>query len=192
MIPTTSSPSHHSKPGWNDNIKYLRDDALSWHYFWKMNSHPGTGYIAEMRRLSRATYHRAVRHLKRAETRMRTKKMAEALISNRSRDLWSEVKRMKGRSRKSACIIDGVNGDKDIADLFSDKYNTLYTSFPFDNDDMLRIRSTIDHRLQNTRCSGYVITPTYVRIAVDHLKSGKGDGFEGLCSDHFINGTKRL
>ena len=62
-IPTTSSPSHHSKPGWNDNIKYLRDDALSWHYFWKINSRPGTGYIAEMRRLSRARYHRAVRHL---------------------------------------------------------------------------------------------------------------------------------
>ena len=74
-IPTTSSPSHHSKPGWNDNIKYLRDDALSWHYFWKINSRPGTGYIAEMRRLSRARYHRAVRHLKRAETRMRTEKM---------------------------------------------------------------------------------------------------------------------
>ena len=72
--------------------------------------------------------------------------MAEALISNRSRDLWSEVKRMKGRSRKSACIIYGVNGDKDIADLFSDKYNTLYNSVPFDNDDMLRIRSTIEHR----------------------------------------------
>ena len=47
-----------------------------------------------MRRLSRARYHRAVRHLKRAETRMRTEKMAEALISNRSRDLWSAVKRM--------------------------------------------------------------------------------------------------
>ena len=28
-IPTTSSRSHRSKPGWNDNIKYLRDDALS-------------------------------------------------------------------------------------------------------------------------------------------------------------------
>ena len=126
-IPTTSSPSHHSKPGWNDNIKYLRDDALSWHYFWKINSRPGTGYIAEMRRLSRARYHRAVRHLKRAKTRMRTEKMAEALISNRSRDVWSEVERMKGRSRKSACIIDGVNGDKDIADLFSDdsKRHTL-------------------------------------------------------------------
>ena len=56
---------------------------------------------------------------------------------------------------------------------------------------MLRIRSTIDHRLQNTKCSGYVITPTDVSIAVDHLKSGKGDGFERLSSDHFINGTKK-
>ena len=82
-----------------------------------------------------------------------------------------------------------MNGDKDIADLFSDKYNTLYNSVPFDNDDN---RSTIDHRLQNTRCPGYVITPTDVRIVVGHLKSGKGDGFEGFCSDHFINETKRL
>ena len=73
--------------------------------------------------------------------------MAGALISDRSRDLWSEVKRMKGRSRKSAGTIDGVNGDKDTADLFSDKYNTLYNSVPSDNDDMLRIRATIDHRL---------------------------------------------
>ena len=95
LIPTTSSRSHRSKQGWNDNNNYLRDDALSWHYFWKINSRPGTGYIAEMRRLSRARYHSTVRHLKRAETRMRTEKLAEALISNKSRDLWSEVKRMK-------------------------------------------------------------------------------------------------
>ena len=67
-IPTTSSRSHRSKPGWNDNIKYIRDGALSWHYLWKINSRPGTGYIAEMRRRSRARYHRVVRHLKRAET----------------------------------------------------------------------------------------------------------------------------
>ena len=47
--------------------------------------------------------------------------MAEALSSNRSRDVWSEVKQMKGRSRKSAFTIDGVIGQKDIADLFYDK-----------------------------------------------------------------------
>ena len=30
-ISTTSSRSHRSIPGWNDNIKYQRDDALSWY-----------------------------------------------------------------------------------------------------------------------------------------------------------------
>ena len=52
--------SHRSKRGWNGNIRYLR--------------RPGTVYMAEMRRLSRARYHRAVRHLKRAETGRRTEK----------------------------------------------------------------------------------------------------------------------
>ena len=62
-----------------------------------------------------------------------------------SRDSWSEIKQMKGQSRISACSIDGVHGVKDSADLFSDKYNnTLCNSVPFDNDDMLRIRFTID------------------------------------------------
>ena len=36
LIPATSSRSHRSKPGWNDNIRYLRNDALSWHYIWKI------------------------------------------------------------------------------------------------------------------------------------------------------------
>ena len=76
---------------------------------------------------------------------------------------------MKGRSRKSGCTIDGVNGDKDIA-------------VPFDNYDMFCIIST--------RCSGYVITLVDVRIAVDHFKSGKCDDFEGLCYEHSINGAK--
>ena len=54
-----------------------------------------------------------------------------------------------------------------------------------------RIRSIIDHIFQDIRCSGYVINLADVRIAVDHL-NGKGDGFEGLYADHFINGSKRL
>ena len=72
-----------------------------------------------------------------------------------------------------------MNGDTDIADLFSDKYNALYNFVPFDNDDILHLRSTINHRLQNTRCSDNVITPTDVRIAVNNLKSGKGVALKG-------------
>ena len=34
-------------PGWNDGVKYLRDEALSWHHFWKINGRPRAGHIFE-------------------------------------------------------------------------------------------------------------------------------------------------
>ena len=80
-----------------------------------------------------------------------------------------------------------MNDEIGIADIFSVKYNTLYNSVPFHNDDILCIRSTIDHRWQNTGCSGYG-----VMVADVHLKSGKVNGSEGLYSDNSIKGTKRL
>ena len=39
-IPTTSPSTAKVMPGWNDGVKYLRDEALSWHHFWKINGRP--------------------------------------------------------------------------------------------------------------------------------------------------------
>ncbi len=192
LIPTTTPMSSKNKPGWNEEIKFLKREALSWHSFWKMNSRPSVGYVADMRRISRATYHRAIRHLERSSSKIRMEKMAEALVSNSSRDMWSEVKRLKGRSSKLACSIDGASDDSGIANLFSEKYDALYNSVPYDQDEMLTIESTICSRLQNYTDNDYVLSIADVKAAVHHLKAGKCDGFEGLHSDHFINGTERL
>ena len=55
-IPTTSNPSIKVKPGWNDNVQKLKDEALSYHRLWKSNGCPREGYFAEMRRIVRARY----------------------------------------------------------------------------------------------------------------------------------------
>ena len=46
-IPTTSPSTAKVMPGWNDGVKYLRDEALSWHHFWKINSRPRAGYLEQ-------------------------------------------------------------------------------------------------------------------------------------------------
>ena len=66
-IPITSSRSHRSKPGWNDNINIY----VMIPYYGIISGKLINGYIAEIRRLSRASHHRTVRHLRRSETRMR-------------------------------------------------------------------------------------------------------------------------
>ena len=50
---------------------------------------------------------------------------------------------------------------------------------------MCCIRSAIDHRLKKN-CI-IVITSADVKTVVAHITSGKAEGFEVLCSDHFIN-----
>ena len=58
---------------------------------------------------------------------------ADAIVNNRNRDFWSEIKRIK-RSTKSTCssIVDGKSSPEDISDYFASKYQELYTSVSFD------------------------------------------------------------
>ena len=190
-IPNTSGPAPKIKPGWNDQVKCLREDALSWHHFWNINGRPRNGYIAEMHRITRARYHRSIRQLKRDHDKVRMEKMADSLLSDKSRDMWAEIRKLKGHSSKMACSIDGCYDNDDIVNVFSDKYMSLYNSVPFDSDDMCAIKSEISSRID--KCSnGYSISTEDIVNAVTHLKCGKSDGAEGLYSDHFIHGTGRF
>ena len=86
-IPTTSPSTAKVMPGWNDGVQYLRDETLSWHHFWKINGRPRAGHIAEMHRISRARYHRSIRHIQRNKKIIQSEKIAHAVVSNSFRDL---------------------------------------------------------------------------------------------------------
>ena len=96
------------------------------------------GDITEMRRITRAWY-----HIMREDDRIRTTKMAETISENRNRDLWSEVRRKKGRNKFLPSSI-----DEEIAQLFSDKYNHLYNSVSYDVDEMNVINTEINKQIK--------------------------------------------
>ena len=103
--------------------------------------------------------------------------MAEAITENRNRDLWSEVRRIKGRNKFLPSSIDGV----------SDKYNHLYNSVSYYVDEMTVINTEINKQIkENVACD----------ISVDEVIEGvqrlKSDGEEGLNSNHTIHGPKIL
>ena len=113
--------------------------------------------------------------------------MAQSILSDGSRGVWSEVRKIKGEKGKMACSMDGCNDNDDIANIFSDKYMELYNSVTYDTSEMKSIESSVLSRILNSSCSDYIITVTDA-----YLKSGKSDGSEGLSSDHFIHGTHRF
>ena len=113
--------------------------------------------------------------------------MADAIVDNRTRDLWKEVKKIKGRNNASPANVDGATNVDDILNTFSVKYRNLYNSVPYDNNRMSKIQQEINERLNLSKGMDYCITVDDIIKAVNKLISGKSDGEEGLNSDHIIN-----
>ena len=82
-------------------------------------------------------------------------KMADAIVSNRSRDLWCESNKLRCSSNLMPCTIDGNNDSTSIADMFSDKYDTLYNSVPYDTNHMKLIEREIMSRVQKCNDESY-------------------------------------
>ena len=97
-----------------------------------------------------------------------------------------KVRRIKGRNKFLPSSVDGVVGDDEIAQLFSDKYNHLYNSVSYDVDEMNSIGGEIkEHGVYN-------ISVADVIEGVQRLKLGKSKGEEDLNSYHVIHGPRIL
>ena len=64
--------------------------------------------------------------------------MTEDIASNNSRNLWQEIKRIKGCNKSFPMSIDGVFGDINIADAFSDKFEKIYNSVSYDSNELIQ------------------------------------------------------
>ena len=117
MLNSDSAGGRRKVPGWSKEVEHLKQEAFFWHWQWRSMGKPHQGDITEIRHITRARYHRAVRHIVRGD-RMCTTKMAEVIGENRTRDLWSDVRRIKGRNKFQPSSVDGMVGDDEIAQLF--------------------------------------------------------------------------
>ncbi len=64
-----------------------------------------------MRRITRARYHHVVKTIKRDSDTIRMQKMAEALVSNKTRDLFSEASKIKGHNNILPTSVDDASTD---------------------------------------------------------------------------------
>ncbi len=95
-------------PGWNYYVVDYHQEVLYWHYWWKVEGRPHQGHTSEMRRITRASYHRVLKMVKKDHDSVRKENMVEAVYNNNSRDLFAEVKKM------SVCVGDVVNAVKHL------------------------------------------------------------------------------
>ena len=70
-------------------------------------------------RRTRATYHYKIRKLKKDREKLQKEAMAKAISENNSRQLWTEVRKIRNKNSSSINCIDDITGNSCIAELFS-------------------------------------------------------------------------
>ena len=185
-------------PGWSKAVKVHKERALFWHALWKCNNSPQTGILADIRRKTRSQYHLSLRRAKKQHKAYSSSKMSESVLSNKQRDFWIEVRKIKGTGIRMSDNIDNVNGPEDISNLFLSKYCDLYNSVSYDKGEMVDLKKSIN-KIITTGCAdgsisdmGHSITVADIINNVKLMKCNKHDGLTGHYSDHIINGSNTL
>ena len=87
-----------------------------------------------------------------------------------------------------------MSDDKAISRCFSDHYKQLYNSVDFPSCDWKELYSYVFIDIMsdcNDRHS-FTVTMDAIINAIKHLKPRQSDGFDGLSTDYFINGSPLL
>jgi len=177
------------RAGWNEYVRSNRSDSMFWHNIWLQCGRPQCGIVANIRRTTRAKYHRAVKELKSQENLIRAGKMANAFISQNRQDFWDEVKRIDNNKCNTVPkVVDGKQNDTDISNVFADKYQQLYNCVSYDQGEMNSVFKALDASIDSLCNKGgcydsHIISSHDVANAIGKLKLNKSDGVHILLSD---------
>ena len=179
-------------PGWNEHVKEHAENSKIWHDIWVHSGKPRHGDIANMKRKTRLKYHYAIRFVTKENIRIRNCKMGEAISSNNNRVLWDEVRKISKSSHDLPSMMDGIAGTEEIANIFGNKYKTLYNMVGYNLQNMKNLENKIESLIKG-QCEKPLKTLTVqeVKNGIEQLKLGKKEE-NGLFSDHLVHGSDRL
>ena len=112
-------------------------------------------------------------------TKARMNCLAEAIACSKTRDLWKEVKKIRGHSKVSPPNVDGKVEAVQINKLFSEKYNHIYNKVP---SNLSAVRERVNASVHMDCAKDFVVDTQLVDKALRQLKPAKSDGDKGLWS----------
>ena len=107
-------------------MKHYHAIARKHFIFWKDNGKPKLGKVYEDMRSSRTYFKTALNSCKANEKIYRNKKLLDKLRNKNYKEFWTDVHNIKKHNDPQITDIDGKCTHKDIANMFSDKYQSIF------------------------------------------------------------------
>ena len=138
-------------PGWTEQVNPELDKAKFWHWMWQEAGKSQSGAVYEVMK----------RKKKCKRNKLVIQKETLAININKSREFWTELKKINPTSKVISSSIGSANGSTEITKLFYNKYRSLYSSVPTDDNELREIHDVINSRLS---------TSTHTTVTPDIIK----------------------
>ena len=192
--PSKCSKRHFKLPGWNEEVKPLKDDSKFWYSIWLSAGRPSSGALHSVMVNAKVKYRHAVR---KAQKKVNSERASALLAAAESGDkaLMAQMKRVMGSKKLKQEMpesLEGAVGESEILDKFQDLYSELYNSCSTKGEmaDLLQeLKSQVDCRDEGEVAK---MTPQVVKRACQRMKSGRLDVSQAFTSDVFQQGPDLL
>ena len=102
--------------GLGESVKPQKVKADLWYKIWHDAGCLASVVLFEMNKRTKSRYKFAARRILRQQNRLRSERMAHALMDNHGRNFWSEIRRINSKPTSVPPSVDGTTGNKPIAD----------------------------------------------------------------------------
>lgn len=171
----------HSKivPGWNDEVKEYREEAMFWNAIWTSAGKPMNNMLHNKMKRTRNIYHYQIRKCKRAVDIIKKNKLLDACV-NGNGDIFSELRKMRNVRRKIPEVMDG---NKNVSVRFREVYQSLYNSGN-DRSSTESMLTAVNKEINTTSLHDVdLVTADIVKQATDNIKLHKNDPIFEFNSD---------
>ena len=123
--------------------------------------------------------------------------MAEQVLNGNSSSFWANVRKVNGAKTNIPTTVDTSVGNKDICELFAEKYEALYNSVPYNDTEMCELLKQVDNSMKNKlKSAGDMvfdkITVNTITKGISALEKDKTDIDTGHSTHHLIHGGHML
>ena len=175
-------------PGWTELVLPQKNEENVRYQLWLSDNKPKEGYIYWNMRLSRSNFKQAKKKCVNAAELIKRDKFTEACLIG-DKNMFEELKKMKGKSNLTSTKIDGKNSPEDIADHFAATYRELFNRTE-SNENMINLFNEVDDKISNDDFKDIdkVTSKLVHNILKEKIKPNKTDPEFQITTDCFKNG----
>ena len=166
-------------PGWNDEVKPFKENAMLWNAIWVSAGKPINNALHRIMKRTRNVYHYQIRKCKRSVDIIKKDKLLDACVNGKG-NIFDELRKIRKVKKH---VPHTMNGKTNVSETFANVYQNLYNSAG-DKEEISKLLVQVNEHIGDLSISDVnMVSSEIVRKATNQVKPNKNDPVFAFNSD---------